>query len=518
MFTYQDLEKIEEKPNDKALMDFTRAVISDHKNSELYETAILAKEYDRRRNRTILQYQKFLYTQSGRAVPDNYSANYKMSSNFFDFFVTQENQYLLGNGISWQEESTADKLGEEFDTELQNLGKKALVEGESFGFWNLDHLEAFGLSEFCPLYDEENGALMAGVRFWQIDKTKPLRATLYEPDGYTEYIWNNDGGQVMNAKRKYVIHTRTSAIDGTEIFDGENYPTFPIVPLWASQKKQSELIGLQSNIDAYDLIKSGFADDLDDASQIYWILKNAGGMDEADVAQFLNSIKRTRAASLEDGVEAEAHTMEVPYAAREAMLTRLRDDLFEQAMAFDPKKLASGGSVVTAAIKAAYMPLDSKTDEYEYCVRDFLKNLLVVVGIENENPTFTRSMIVNEQERIQTLLAAAQYLPQEYVTRKILTILGDGDQAEEIQDEIEEQMLANMSGVGGDNDDDDDGTGDGTEPDDADDGSDSPDTADEGDGDDEEAKRKKKMAQNGSDASTGANGGGVVARFRKKNG
>lgn len=455
MYTYQDLQRIAETGDEARKMDFTKSIINEHEDGELYKTAILAKEYDRRRNRTIVNYQKLLYTASGKTVPDNYSANFKMVSNFFDFFVTQENQYLLGNGVNWQEESTAAKLGDDFDSQLQIIGKKALVEGEAFGFWNLDHLEVFGVSEFAPLYDEESGALMAGVRYWQIDKTKPLRATLYELDGYTEYIWDSNGGRILIPKRGYIANIRSTEADGTEIYDYENYPTFPIVPLWGSQKKQSELIGLQENIDAYDLIKSGFANDLDDASQIYWILKNAGGMDEQDIVAFVNKMKRVHAVNLDDGVEAEQHQTDVPYAAREALLTRLRDDLFEQAMAFDPKKLASGGSVVTAAIKAAYAPLDTKTNEYEFCIKTFLKDILSLAGIENENPTFTRDMLINQQEQIQTVISAGQYLTEEYVTRKILTILGDGDQIENILKEKEADDLKRMSGIGDKNKEDD---------------------------------------------------------------
>lgn len=449
MYTYQDLLEITEKGDDDSRkMDFTRSIINDHKNSEMYKTAILAKEYDRRRNVTIKNYQKLLYTASGRTVPDNVSANFKMVSNFFDFFVMQENQYLLGNGINWQNDSTADKLGESFDEDVQKAGKKALIEGESFGFWNLDHLDVFGLSEFAPLYDEENGALMAGVRFWQVDRTKPLRATLYELDGYTEYIWDDKGARVLAPKRAYIIHTTSTDADGTEIYDFENYPTFPIIPLWGSDKKQSEIVGLQENIDAYDLIKSGFANDLDDASQIYWILKNAGGMDEQDVVEFLNKMKRTHAANLDDGIDAEQHETNVPYEAREALLTRLRDDLFEQSMAFDPRKIASGGSVVTAAIKAAYQPLDSKTNEFESCVKDFLKGILAVVGIEDERPTFTRDMLINQQEQIQTIISAGQYLTEDYVTRKVLTILGDGDQANDILADKDKENLKRMSDYG----------------------------------------------------------------------
>lgn len=445
MITYQDLLKVlNDHPGDeREKMNFTLSVIQDYERSELYQNALLADEYDKQRNRTIVQYKKVLYTLSGDTVPDNFSANYKMCSNFYDFFALQENQYLFGNGITWGESSTEKKLGPKFSTELQTLGKNALIHAVSYGFWNLDHLESFSALEFCPLYDEENGSLMSGVRKWRIDKTKPLRATLYEPDGYTEYIWKGTKGEILQEKRPYILHYSHTDVDGTEIYDGENYPSFPIIPMWCDKRKQAPIVGLRENIDAYDLIKSGFANDLDDASQIYWILKDAGSMDDVDLTEFRDRLKRLHVASISDNVQAEQHTTEVPYNAREALLTRLRDDMFEQAMAFDPKKLASGGSVVTAAIKAAYSPLDGKTDEFEYCVDDFLDSLLKLIGID-DTPTFTRSIIVNESDQIQTLMSAAEYLPEDYLTKKVLTILGDGDQAESILKEMQESEMERM--------------------------------------------------------------------------
>lgn len=443
MITYQDLLKVSNDEEKK--MQLVLTVINDHKQTDLYKNAILADEYDKRRNRTILLFEKLLYTVSGRSIPDDWSANYKLCSNFFDFFITQENQYLLGNGITWQNDDTEKKLGKGFTRQVQKAGKKALTGAVSFGFWNMDHLEVFGVDEFAPLYDEETDYLMSGVRFWQIDETKPLRGTLYEPDGYTEYIWRDGKGETLQKKRPYIIHKETTAMNGTIIAGGENYPTFPIVPLWGSDKKQSAIVGLQADIDAYDFIKSGFADDVTDAAQIYWILKNAGGMDDAELSQFVQRLHVTKAVNLEDGIEAEPHTTEVPYQARETLLKRLRDDLFEHAMAFDPSRLASGGSVVTAAIKAAYMPLDEKTDEYEYCMEDFLQHICALAGIEDENPTFSRSIIVNESDQIQTLTAASEYLPQEYLTEKILNILGDGDRAEEILAEMQSEDQERMA-------------------------------------------------------------------------
>ena len=195
MYTYQDFLRVPD--TDEARIDFVKRCINQHKSTELYRTAVIADEYDRHQNRTIKEYQKVLRDVTGKAVPDVWTANYKMPSKFFNRFITQENQYLLGNGVTWNEESTKDRLGDDFDTQLQKLGQKALSGAVSFGFWNYDHLEDFGILEFVPLYDEENGALMVGIRYWQVDDDKPLRATLYEIDGYTDYIWNKKGDKTI---------------------------------------------------------------------------------------------------------------------------------------------------------------------------------------------------------------------------------------------------------------------------------------------------------------------------------
>ena len=444
MYTFQDLEKV--RDDDDERMKFVLAVINQHKTTEDYETAQIAEEYNKHRNRTIVQYQKLLYDVTGNTVPDNWSANFKMASRFFNRFVTQENQYLLGNGVSWEKDETKEKLGgDDFDYQMQKIGEKALVEGVAFGFFNMDHLESFALTEFAPLYDEENGALRAGVRFWQIDNSKPLRGTLYEEDGYTDYIWNKreNGdrvGMILHAKRPYILKVKTSVADGEEIYDGENYPGFPIIPLWGNPHHQSELVGLREQIDCYDLIKSGYANNVDEGSLIYWTLQNAGGMDEVDLAQFVEKMKTLHAATTDGMVTAEPHTFEAPYASREALLLKLRSDLYDDAMALDVKNI-QGGAVTATQIKAGYEPLNSKTDQYEYCVRDFLSRLLEIAGLE-DTPTFTRSVIVNNQEEMQLVIQSAQFLDPEYITRKLLELLGDGDKADEIIEKMAADELA----------------------------------------------------------------------------
>lgn len=419
MKTYQDFLEVAEK-SDRDRMEFVLAAINDHKASELYRQAVIAREYDEHRNVTITNFQKLLYTLSGAAVPDNYSANYKVRSNFFSVFVTQETQYLLGNGVMLKNVENKKLLGGKFDSQFQALTHAALVGGVSYGFWNLDHLEVFEVTEFVPLLDEENGSLRAGIRFWQVSSSKPLRATLYEPDGFTQFIRRSGKEmEILAPKRAYISVEASSEADGTEILEYQNYPGFPIIPMYGNRARQSELVGQREAIDCYDLIKSGFANTVDEASIIYWTISNAGGMDEIDMARFKESMRRIGVGLVDDdGATAQAHTLTIPTEAREALLSRISDDLYRDFQMLDVTKL-QGGQKTATEITAAYQQMDNKVDQLEYCAIDFLDLLFAIVGIKDENPSFVRSKVTNQLEQTQMVLMAAEYLDDETILSKL---------------------------------------------------------------------------------------------------
>ena len=448
MKSYQDL--IDVGANEAARMAFVFSAIKEHKGTTPYIVALDAEQYYRGLNPRIMKYEKIIYDMRGDAHVDKWTPNHKIASNFFNFAITQENQYLLGNGATFTKDDTKDKLGKDFDTQLQDLGKKALVGGVAFGFFNLDHIDAFSLLEFVPLYDEENGALRAGIRFWQVDSDKPMRATLYEEDGYTDYIRANDKSAMLHEKRPYKLKVRTSEADGEEIYDGENYPSFPIVPLWGNDKKQSELVGRQGTLDAFDLLNSNLVNNLDEANYIYWVLTNCGGMDEMDDAKFIEQLKTSHVAHADgdSGATAEAHTIEAPYQASETAIQTIQRRLYEDFMCLDINSISASSKTATE-IRAAYQPLDSKCDMYEYCVISFVQKILELAGID-DTVTFTRSKIVNKSEEINMLLAAQAYLDDETLVEQVCAILGIGDKVDEIlrkrqreeQSRFEEETLA----------------------------------------------------------------------------
>lgn len=418
MKTYQDLIL-----NQSSIETFIQSAISEYKTSDMYLWAVEGENYSRQRNTTITKYRKMIKNLVGKDVPDLVSANHKMCSNFFKRFITQENQFLLGNGVIFENDLSV-KLGKDFDTKMQRAGYEALKAGVSFVFYNLDHIEVFPAIQFCPLFDEEDGALKAGIRFWQIDPTKPLRATLFELDGYTDYIYRSRDKskdpvfEVIRDKQPYRLRLYQSQV--STIYEGMNYPSFPIVPLWGNEDHQSELVGLKEEIDAYDLIRSGFANDLDDVSQIYWIVENSGGMDDVDLAQFLQKLRNIHIAETngDAGQKITPYTIEVPHEARDKYLTRLEVDMYNDAMALNVNQITAG-NITATAIQASYEPLNNKTDAFEYCVRETIDAILELANIVGEEPVFKRSMLANQAEVTQMVLSAAEYLDARTILEKL---------------------------------------------------------------------------------------------------
>lgn len=445
MKTYQDWLKVADR-DEQTRMDFIREAIKEHQNSPQYKQAIDGEAYYSGNNTTIKRYENYIYNSMGQAVPDLLSANHKIASRFFYRSVIQANTVLLGNGISWKEGKGGEALGDDFDRKIIKAGRIAMVEGVCYGFFNNGKVEIYKATEYAPLYDEEDGALKAGIRFWQIDSTKPMRATLMELDGYTEYLWDKDNpsGMVKTPKRAYITVKKVSEAFGDEIYEYRNYPSFPVVPCFANEFRRSELLPIRATIDAYDLINAKYCNSIDDATLIYWTITNGGGMDDADITRFLDKMRKMHAAQLDGDQTVQANSVDVPYEGREAILDRLEKQLYKDSMSLNTYDMASG-AVTATEIEAAYEPLNEKLDAFEAEITDFIMRLLSIAGVDDE-PAYTRSIMVNQSETVNTIVNAALYLDDEYITEKILTTLGDKDKIQEVLDRkagIDLQRMSN---------------------------------------------------------------------------
>jgi hypothetical protein len=431
MLTYQDFEK------ETNTAEFVRKAIQEHMASDEYKMAISADNYDHEQNETINNYVRIIFSMLGTPIEDFTASNAKITSNFFHRLNTQRCMYLLGNGVSFSDhkqtvidrngvtsiiDETKHSLGQYFDTDLRTLGYYALIHGRCFGFWNVDRLRVFPLTEFKPIVDEITGDLRVGIRFWRVDAKKPMQAVLYEEDGYTRFQSEEGAGNmnfhVVEEKHAYRINYQYSEADGEEITGTENYSRLPIVQMWGSKLHQSTLIGMQNKIDSFDLIRSGFANDLTDCSQIYWILENCGGMSNAELAQFRDRLKINHIAIADTsaGSKVTPYTQEIPYQARKQYLDDIRAQIYEDFGALDVHTVAAGAT--NDHIDAAYQPMDEEADDFEYQVITFIQQILSLIGIE-DTPQFKRNRISNQAEQTQMIMSVANYLDDETILSKL---------------------------------------------------------------------------------------------------
>lgn len=445
MLTYQDFiaEPEAKRP------DFLRKLIEQHDASELVQTARDADLYDQQRNITINEYIQKLYTASGISVENYVASNNKIASNFFRRLNTQRNTYLLGNGVTFTGDENGQikaRLGEKFDTNIKRAGYLGLIHGVSFIFWNLNKTHVFPVTQFAPLWDETDGTLRAGVRYWRLDKDKPMIAVLFEEDGYTKYRTDGSGTDLIEAEPKKAykqIYAKAPADSEAVVVGEENYSALPIVPLWGSSLHQSTLIGMRQAIDSYDLVRSGFANDLEDCAQIYWLLENYGGMRDKDLEQFRDRIRlqHIAVADTSDGGKVQGYTQEVPYQARQTYLDSIRAGIYEDFGGLDVHTVAAGAT--NDHIEAAYQPMDEQADDYEYQLIECIQQLLKLAGQpDNVQPIFKRNRIANQRENVEMLMLAAEYLDEETIVSKLPFVSPD-----EIQQILERRNTEQQSRI-----------------------------------------------------------------------
>lgn len=427
MFTWQEYLRAQDK--EAALLD----AVNRYKKSAEFHRALEANAYFAGRNtavaqKTIVKARKLESTDANgrkrvRCAMEDVAGN-RIGSNFLFRFICQQNCYLLQNGCIAKPEAKA-LLGDDFDRTLLALGEKALLHGTAWGFWNTDRLEVLAMAEnrdcgFLPLLDEFTGSMVAGVQFWQLGSGCTAYVRFFEADGFTVYEVSEGMLKVCHPKRPYRLARRRDALGEAYVDEGA-WPALPIIPLHANAAHMSEFTpSIKAKIDAYDRILSDFADNLDRANDIYWVLNNFGGTTD-DIISMLTEINRIKAvASISDGsgaaATAEPHTVEVPHEARRTALALLERALYADYMALNIEGISTG-ALTNVAIRALYANLDLKSSHYEWEVAAFVSKLLALLGCGERSVRFNRQCLVNEAEIVSAIATMRDDIDREAALR-----------------------------------------------------------------------------------------------------
>ena len=419
--------------------------INEHKNSPEYKTALTAHDYYKKRNPDIARLEKVIYDMQGMAHKDLVSPNHKLRNGYYPAIINQTVSHLLANGVGFSDPKIKNRFGKNFDGVLRKMAVDAKNSGVSYGFYNGERVIHFPFLEFKAIPDDRTGAIVSGVRFTQIDENKPLVATLYEPDGYTEYIRDKNELEITKPKTAYIVNKVSNAVEGVYGVHEGNFSRLPIYPLY-NVSHQSEIIGTQEILTAIDMVNSQLVNNVSQGELVYWVLKNYGGMDDLDDANFIINILKSHIFHIEgNDCEASPHQITVPFEANEAAAVRLKRLLYESMGAVDTETLRAGNLTATA-INAAFHDMRLNSANMEYEVIEFIQGICRIAGLsENVALSFTYFETVNETEAIQNIIASAPFISDETATRKICEVLGISDEFENIQKQKIAESLERFS-------------------------------------------------------------------------
>lgn len=448
MLTYEDLEKCGD--NEDLIARFIYNKIEEQKDNPRYLEGVAAGEFFRDGDPYMKKYEKIIYDMLGKARREMFSANHKLTAALYSLFVMQEVSYLLGNGVSFDNDEIKKRLGNNFDYDLQDLTTWAANDSESYALLKEDGIEKLNVAcddeeaHFIPIFSADNRVQpKAGIKHWRVDKSKPLNVVLYRADVYSEWQEVNNVLTMVKPNQKYWRTVNENAFG--EVIDEsvKDYATLPIIPLWYP-KHVSAIHNKQETLSAYNLVLSGMINNTTELNLLYWVIKNADGMSDLDYEDFITNLYKSHVLPLPDGVEAEPHEVKTDPQAHESVLQSLRTQLFQDFKAVDTQVI-QGGNKTTVEIKAAYENLNLKCDELEKEVGRFIQKVLVFYGFSpDEGFHFHRPQNINLTEYMTMLVQSGAIFDEETLLKLACEAMGMIDQFEEIMKRKQADELNRM--------------------------------------------------------------------------
>ena len=442
MITWQDYERAGENKT-----KWLRNAITSYRNSKEYKQAMEEEKYMAGKNTAIMEVMRVIYNMAGLPEEDFTKNNVKIRNRMIHRLVTDRCSYSLGNGVSFKNrekvkneegktviiDKTKDLLGDSFDTAVYKWGYWACANGASWLYVHPDGDEwkytLFKKTGFLPLPDEKTNVLRGGVRFWSIEWGKrPITAVVYEEAGYTRYE-TPDGKYGINALEKvddlkpYIETVEVSEAYGEEVVGSEPLPTLPIFPLYSGENKEGALDNMKAKLDAYDMILSGFANDIGDCAQVYWLISGATGMTPDQKRELLDRLILQHMAVVDgENAKIQGFTQEIPHEARKVALETLRKRIYEDYGGFDTEMITAAGT--NDHIAAMYWPMDEEADSFEEQLIESIKMILNMLGVK-DMPLFTRNKVSNQKEQTEMVMLAAGKLDERTILKNLPFITVD---------------------------------------------------------------------------------------------
>jgi len=441
--------------------EIVRNLVNEHEKSQTRREAQLAVDYFSVKNTKILSRKLKYYIDGVEFNPDGsafrhsgweddkVASNNKLLHAFHRTLVLQKIGYAFKNnmilsGDSTEIETALDELGFTGDEFHSTFIKWAIGTSNKGVEWLHPYPDAVekrlkwivvGSENCVPIWDTHYYEKLEGMlRYYPVTlvDNKGNESTVHKVEWWdanqvTYYIENDQGYfkkdplEPINPKPHFMW--KNTAV-------GEDRPggwgRVPFIPLKNNIDQVSDFRLVQHLIEGYDFSRSDLQNTLQDLQDALIAISGAQG---ENAAQLRKNIKTHKIAILGEDQKAEVLTVPVPKDAREYHDKQLKEDIFENGMGvhFGADKWGNNPSGIT--LKFMFAPLDIKVDllysEAKLSLKDVFWFGFEFDRIVNRrskrfdpaavNVQFTKNVMVNEAERVDSLSKVAPFMSKETV-------------------------------------------------------------------------------------------------------
>lgn len=443
------------------------SLLKRYESSPICINAQIAWQYFNGENKTISELRRMYWkdgtkdettgkVSAGGFTDNPYVANNKIGFGFFRDMVTQKVDTLFREIPSINTEyKLDDKFIKRYGFALKVAGERASAQG--FAFLLLDrnsNIQVFSSDRAVAFYDDYTGEMKALIRWWYMENLNAYSTMyweIYDEEGVATYR-NRPHLSQVGEKVPYKFNRRTSRL--TDEIEPISVG-LPIVEFRNTYDKRSDFsTNIRSKIDIIDIVQSGFANNIEDFSDVYWAIKDNGSLSGEYYEDFVANINRTRKVF---GEAIDVKQVQIPTEARSKFVEIMKDDLIRDGGVVDMKALTNGNLTATA-IHAARAGLETRVSAFEWVAYEAATRLIEIYqtmnGVQFDfDVTFNKYTINNVTETIQNAVLLYGKVSED----TFLNMLKSADIISDVEEEKEkmaDETFSKYGAGGGINDDD----------------------------------------------------------------
>lgn len=385
-------------------------------------------------NHEILKKRIFFVNADGKLEEDLLKSNFRICHPFFNLLVKQQAQYML-SGKEGHVLSDIPELQTELDAyfndnktfaaQLYQLLLGTITKGWEYmyAYKDADGKTAFRCADSLGVVEvraKETSDKCDYLIHWYVDRYEEDKAIkrieVWDKTQTFYYVQVDDGEITLDEDEEFNPMPHVVLQKGKKLYK-DDYGEIPFYRLDNNQKQQGDLKLIKALIDDYDLMNVGLSNNIEDTQEALYVVR---GFEGDDLDELMMNIKAKKHVGVPEGGGVDVQTVDIPMEARKTKMEIDKENIYLFGMGVNTEALRSSGSTVSVQIKTAYYNLDLKCEGLRPCLEEFMQKLLkpVLEEINKKNKTayqcsdvyfnFDRETIINEQEKAQIALLAAQ--------------------------------------------------------------------------------------------------------------